>query len=294
MTPPTTTSPAPTPATSTEQQQQQQQQPHADPDEVDISQHYYAPQTTNRIPFPDAGADPANISEDQLRQMMLGFDRPAPGGAPSGPDLAEDPMMKMLQQMMGGAGGGMPPFGGQGGSPFGDGAANPFAAMGMGMPGMGQQQQQKTPQQVASDAYAAVWRVLHFLVALGLGLYIALLTSFSGSKIARERDAVARGFGGGGKLEADGGSVGDEADLRRYFFWAFATAETVLLTSRFFLDRGRSAPQGMLGTIMGFLPDSAWKGYLSVALRYSQIFSTVRSDMLVCVFVLGVCAWLRS
>lgn len=302
MTPPNTDSPAPTPAASAEQQQQQQQQQqfHGDPDEVDISQHYYAPQTTNRIPSPVGGGDPANISEDQLRQMMLGFDRPAPGGgAPGEPDLAEDPMMKMLQQMMGGAGGGgMPPFGGQN-SPFGDGAANPFAAMGMpGMPGMGQQQQ-KTPQQAASDAYAAMWRVLHFLVALGLGLYIALLTSFSGSKIARERDAVARGFGGGGgatgKLDADSGSGGDDAaDLRRYFFWAFATAETVLLTSRFFLDRGRAAPQGMLGTIMGFLPDSAWKGYLDVALRYSQIFSTVRSDMLVCVFVLGVCAWLRS
>lgn len=298
MTPPTTDSPAPTPAASAEQQQQQQQ-PHGDPDEVDISQHYYAPQTTNRIPSPAAGGgDPANISEDQLRQMMLGFDRPAPGGgAPGEPDLAEDPMMKMLQQMMGGAGGGgMPPFGAQN-SPFGDGAANPFAAMGMGMPGMPGMgpQQQTTPQQAASDAYAAMWRVLHFLVALGLGLYIALLTSFSGSKIARERDAVARGFVGGppGTPEADGGGA-DAADLRRYFFWAFATAETVLLTSRFFLDRGRAAPQGMLGTIMGFLPDSAWKGYLDVALRYSQIFSTVRSDMLVCVFVLGVCAWLRS
>lgn len=243
--------------------------------------------------------------------MMLGFDPTSGGGGgnPRGadePDPAEDPMLKLLQQMMGGAGGagGMPPFGGQN-NPFAaggaGGAGGPFGAMGMGMGQPQQQQQQKQ----ATDSYAAVWRLLHFVVALGLGLYIALLTSFSGTKIARERDAVAAGFGdrtaqggggggGGGSDVGAGAGVADDDDLRRYFFWAFATAETVLLTTRFFLDRSRGPQPGMLGTIMGFLPEGAWKGYLGVGLRYAQIFSTVRSDMLVCVFVLGICAWVRS
>lgn len=235
--------------------------------------------------------------------MMLGFDRPASsangtpdaagmpqnpfammgGAGGEGPD-ADDPMMKMLQQMMGAGGaGGMPnPFGGADGG----GQNNPFAAM-MGGGGGGQQQQQQAQQ---TDAYAAIWRLLHFVLALGLGLYIALLTSFSGTKIARERGAVASATGGGSVVVED-----DAADLRRYFFWTFATAETVLLTSRFFLDRNRaSSPPGILWTVMGFLPDSQWKGYLAMVLRYSQIFSTVRSDMLVCIFVLGVCAWARS
>lgn len=285
----TTSSPAPTPAAP--QQALPADQPHADPDEVDISQHFYQPQTTNRIPSQTTGGDPSSLSENQLRQMMLGLDPTTAGaGGANEPDLSEEPMLKLLQQMMGGAGGasGMPPFGGQN-NPFAagaGGAAGPFGAMGMGQP-----QPQHQHQQQAADSYAAVWRLLHFLVALGLGLYIALLTSFSGTRIARERHAVA-GFGGGAANPAaqDDGA----ADLRRYFFWAFATAETVLLTSRFFLDRGRGPPPGVMGTIMGFLPEGAWKGYLGVALRYSQIFSTVRSDMLVCVFVLGVCAWVRS
>lgn len=247
------------------------------------------------------------MGNDQLRQMMLGFDRPASAngtpsaGVPQNPFFdpammgragaggedpgAEDPMMKMLQQMMGGAGGpgGMPnSFGGAG-----DGQNNPFAAMMGG--GGGEQQQQPTQQLAATDVYAAVWRLLHFVLAVGLGLYIALLTSFSGTKIARERGAVA-------SATRAGAADVDAADLRRYFFWTFATAETVLLTSRFFLDRSRasSSPPGILWTVMGLLPESQWKGYLAMLLRYSQIFSTVRMDMLVCIFVLGVCAWSRS
>lgn len=284
FTPPASSpSSSPAPTANPFAQPSQPDQSHADPDEVDISQHFYKPETTNRIPV-----DPNNMSENQLRQMMLGLDPSAasgPGG-PNEPNFGDDPMMKMLQQMMGGAGG-----------------PNPFAAAG-GAPGAGGPFGMQTPpQQQPVDTYAAVWRVLHFIVALGLGLYIALLTSFSGTKTSREREAIAlSGFRGGAGSSGAGDPttssrdnvVAAEDDLRRYFFWAFATAETVLLTSRFFLDRSRGPPPGVLGTIMGFLPDGAWKGYLGVALRYSQIFSTVRSDMLVCVFVLGVCAWLRS
>lgn len=230
------------------------------------------------------------MSDDQLRQMMLGFDRPpsaspnrsggnsffdpsmlgAMGGADGeGPD-PEDPMMKMLQQMLGGGAGGA---GGQ--NPFAQ-----FAAMN------GQQPPQQQPQQatVESDMYTAVWRALHFVLAIGLGLYVALLTGFAGTKVERERGAFA----------ATTAAEEDEVAARKqYFFWTFATAETILLTSRFLLDRNR-APSGTLNMIMGFLPDKWWKAYLGTALRYSHIFTTVRSDILVCCFVLGITSWWRS
>lgn len=274
--PAATTSSSPQPSSTDDQQQH-----HADPEEVDISNHYYQPATTNRIPTDD----PSNISEAQLRQMMLGFDRTAsPNAQTPGPDAAKDPMLKMLQQMMGGAGGSLP-----GGMP------NPFAQAAAGGPfgaAMGQQQQQQQAATAAagSDIYTTIWRILHFLLSLGLGLYIALWTRSTGTKLERERGAAAAAVAAGNNNNDDE----EEATARRYFWWTFVTAEAVLLTSRFFLDRGRAAPGGFLWTIVGFLPDGPWKGYLATAMRYMQIFGTLREDLLMCVFVLVICSWWRG
>lgn len=215
--------------------------------------------------------------------MMLGFDRPATPGANGtgpanpfdpaamfgGPNGEEDPMMKMLSQMLGGAGG-MPPNMG-----MGQGGGNPFAG--------GMQPQQQQQQAAGLDPYSAFWRVVHFLLAAGLGLYIAMVAGFTGTKIERERGAFA---------DSTGHSADD--DGRKYFFWTFATAETILLTSRLLLDQGRAPPPGILWTILGFIPDGRMKGLVTTGLKYSRIFSTLRSDILVCVFVLGVASWLKS
>lgn len=283
-TPPETTSspsPAPTPAS---------QQHHADPEEVDISEHYYTPQRTERI-SPSDQAGMGGMSEAQLRQMMLGFDQPAAG--PGGADLGEDPMMKLLSQMMSGAGGN--PFGGGSGAgganPFGPGGGNPF---GPGSPfaqaaGGGQQQ----PTAIVTDRYSAIWRLLHTAVALGLGLYIAIWTGFSGTKLQRNVSELSGGMPGW--KEASGTKDEDEKRFSSTtrFFWAFATAEAVLLTTRYFFDRVRAPPGGIVGSLVGFLPQP-YKGYVDIAMRYGQIFNTVKGDVLVCVFVLGVCSLLRA
>ncbi|ESZ90218.1 hypothetical protein SBOR_9404 [Sclerotinia borealis F-4128] len=250
---------------------------HADPDEVDISNHYYEPQS--RAPLPGSQSNrPAQqqINDDQLRQMMLGMDTGSLGGTPdqnpfaafpgmgaSGEEGgANDPMMQMLQQMMGGMGG--PPGEGQAGMPS-------FPGMpGMGMPGQAQA--------AAVDPYAYIWRIVHAAFALSLGLYIALTTSFTGTKYARE----ASGLSNNG-LSAD--SV--------HFFYIFATAEVALLTSRFYLEKGNAMPAGVIGMVMGFLPEP-WKGYLGMVMRYGRIWGTVSGDAMVCVFVLGACAWWRG
>ncbi|TLS24240.1 hypothetical protein PpBr36_08044 [Pyricularia pennisetigena] len=256
---------------------------HADPDEVDISsQHFPSPRRQQQQQQPSS-----EMSEAQLRQLMLGMDvgrgdgSPAPpnpfaanpflnpgvgGGQPGGP---EDPMLRMLQQMMGGQ---MP------------GSAGAFP----GMPGAApQQQQQQQPPPL--DTYSAAWRILHLVVALGLGLYIALTGSFVGTLEARDAARLASDAGMSSATDLDGQS----RDSRARFFYMFATAEAVLLTSRFFLDRTRALPPGILWTVAGFLPPGL-KRYLETALRYGQVFTTVRSDLLVCVFVLGVCHWWRT
>ncbi|EGO56661.1 hypothetical protein NEUTE1DRAFT_84077 [Neurospora tetrasperma FGSC 2508] len=295
---------------------------HADPEEVDIStsEHFYQPNTTPRVPKlpqPTQGPspfDPNDLSEESLRQMMLGRESPmVPGaaggdpfasllgagpGGPGGPG-AEDPMMQMMLNMLGGGGapgsgaGGMPPFPG-GGFPGMPGMG------GMMPPGMGMGQQGVPPAMAVPDRYSSLWRLLHTAVALGLGLYIALWTSFSGSKVDRDSKNILTGNNHHHVGAGDQVAVGFDTDSARRFFYVFATAEALLLTTRFFLEKGLAKSPvggafggGMLGMAVGFLPQP-WKGYLEIAMRYGQIFSTVKADILVCIFVLGVCSWWRS
>jgi hypothetical protein len=184
---------------------------------------------------------------------------------PAGPGGAEDPMMAMLQQMMGG-----------GGIPGGAGAA------GSGMPqfpGM----MQPGPAAVA-EPYAYVWRIVHAVFALGLGLYIALATSFSGTKAEREISGLGKSYVGG----ESGMSLASV-----HFFWIFATAEVILQTSRFFVEKGRVQQGAVMSMISRFLPEP-YKGYLALISRYSRIWTTVSADAMALVFVLGACAWWRS
>ncbi|PKS09696.1 hypothetical protein jhhlp_004317 [Lomentospora prolificans] len=220
---------------------------HADPEEVDISKHYYEPRQTARTPVPP-GMD--TISQEDLTRLMLGIDRPGQGADPTAPP--NDPFAAMMQQML--AGGGL------------GGAGNPFA---QGPPGMQQ------PAAPPSKAYS-IWRILHAVFAISLGLYVAASTPFRGTKEEREL------------LGTD--AMSEES---KRFFWIFASVEAMLLTTRFFVDGGRYTPTGILGTVMGFLPPKT-AGYLGAVMRYGQIFTTVRADLLVCVFVLGVASlWRR-
>ncbi|KAI2632410.1 hypothetical protein GGR54DRAFT_583373 [Hypoxylon sp. NC1633] len=288
------------------------QEQHGDPEEVDISQHYYEPRKASRQPPSEVSGD---ISEAQLRQLMLGLDRsssastPQPGQSPfmdgSMPPMPgmegmegmeQDPTMKLLSQMM--SGGGMP------GMPGGAPGANPFAGTPMegllgGLGGLGNNASPaQQAQQAAANKTANLWRILHAMFALGLGLYVALSTTFTGTLTEREHSSIAvnansNGNSNGNTQGQGQGQVDSIEHARAYFFYVFTSVEALLLTSRFFLDKGREPPKGWLWTASGFLPQPA-KGYAQHALKYGQILGTVRSDALVCIFVLGVCSWLRS
>ncbi|KAI9734707.1 MAG: hypothetical protein M1818_006694 [Claussenomyces sp. TS43310] len=248
--------------------------PAEDPEEVDISQHFYQPASTprDRIPpfAPSRAAD--QITDDQLRAMMLGNALPAQGQqqagpnpfagfpgldgmGPGGPPGADDPMMKMLQQLMGGVPGegadGMPSF--------------------PGMPPMGMPGQEAAP----ADPYAYLWRIVHAVFALALGCYMAVSTTFTGTKLERDLSSLSSATLTGGSIR---------------FFYIFATFEALLQTSRFFLEKGRVQQVGILGIALGFLPEP-WKGYLELVLRYARIWTTISADAMVCIFVLGICSW---
>lgn len=252
-----------------------------DPGDIDISEHHYTPKQTPRRsnagenPLAAPAAGDSGLSEAALRQMMLGFDPasantntgfPGQNPAAAGGD-AEDPIMKMMSQMLSGAGAGG--NGAPGTSPF------------PGFPNIPSMPSTQTPSPAGPDPYTSLWRLLHALVALGLGLYVAFLTPFTGTRAERERSALS---------SAEFAEFEREKDL---FFWVFATAETVLLTTRFFLDKGRAPAPGIVATVVGFVPEP-YGGYVRVIMRYGQILTTVRSDILACMFVLGACSWLRA
>lgn len=253
-----------------------------DPAEVDISEHFFAPKKSSSRKTLDGVFSPSpepSLSEAQLRQMMLGFDRPDQAGIgpqagstpTTGPSLAlppgmeDDPVMKMMSQMM--SGGSIPGFGGA------DGVPNPFANMNL--------PQQQAAVQLPKQSSLSLWRLIHALVALGLGFFFVLTTNFHGSRVERERTALA----------FDQKEVDSEVERRKnLFFWTFATAEVLLLSTRFFLDKRSTNASGFVATAISYLPQP-YRGYVEVGQRYVQIFSAVRTDILTCIFVLGVVSW---
>ncbi|KAI1111237.1 hypothetical protein F5Y14DRAFT_426248 [Nemania sp. NC0429] len=266
---------------------------HPDPDEVDISQHYYAPQTTARPPPPD----PANISEAQLRQMMLGFDRPSPGnpflnrrsptdstdGSQDATAGNEDQLLRMIQGMIGGQ---LPNGGTPGASEFpGMGGLDALLRATAGSNTTMPQQQQQQGQAAEWRTTANLWRILHAIFALGLGIYVALSTTFTGTKVERDADDLQST----GVLGAR-----DIQQARAWFFYVFTSVEAVLLTSRYAVEQGAGfTPAGWTWSVANMLPQP-FGSYARYALRYGQLFTTVRNDALFCVFVMGVCSLLRS
>ena len=173
-------------------------------------------------------------------------------------------MALLLQQMMGGAGG---EGGGDGGLP----------------PGLAELLGQATTSTSASPAsdYSYIWQMIHAIFALSLGIYVAAgsSSSFTGSLAQRTQDPDV---------------VDHEAPGSHLFYW-FATAQLILQSSRFFLERGRVAGSGSMVTTLAtsFLPEP-WRSYVLVLSRYAVIYTTIMADAMVLVFVLGAVAWWRG
>lgn len=197
--------------------------------------------------------------------MMLGFssheDTPQfgqPGapnpfaafGEPGANGTGDDPMMAMLQQMMAGGG-----------------AAPSFPGLpAMNLPG------QQNPAAANPDPYAYVWRIVHAIFAIGLGLYVALTSEFNGTKLAREMSGLE--------------NIGREAS------YLFLTFEAVLQGTRFLTSASKQPPSGIFGILLPFLPP-AWKSTIQWATRYLAILSTVSADLFLVVFIIGVSIWIK-
>ena len=211
----------------------------------------------------DLGTDTDTTDKDGLSDLSL--------------DGQDADLMRIMTQLLGGAGGG---GAGAGAGP------NPFGFP----PAAGGAQTQPGTTTTATPARGvSIWSILHLLLAVSLGLTIALTTPFTGSKSSRDRAAAAAAGSLAEQLAPD--AAGSN------FFWAFATAEAVLLTTRHVVERERSrlpgGGSGLLGMVVGFLPAGV-RAKVEMAVRYGEVLGAVRRDLLVCLFVLGGVGWWRG
>ncbi|KAK4507145.1 hypothetical protein PRZ48_000879 [Zasmidium cellare] len=223
-----------------------------DPDEVDISSGNFSNTASNRQDNPLAAA-----------MMQMEQERQAQGGQGGGNE--DDPMVKMMQQMMGL----------MGGDPNDPNAKQPDVPPWMANMLKGGAQAQEPPAPTTGSAY--MWRVVHALFSFILAFYICLTSTFNGSKLARTQSVYTEdgGHGMGPRL-----------------FVIFATAEVLLQSMRYFVEKGQLQGGGMLASVAnsGFVPEP-YANYIRILGRYLTIARTIFTDVMVIVFVLGCIAW---
>lgn len=235
-----------------------------DPDEVDISQNASGFGTPSKQPpNVDAADNPLAAAMLQMRQQEA-HNQGQKHAEGSGED---DPMVRMMQQMMGA----------MGGNPSDPNAPPPdlppmMKAMLGG--GGGADKQDLAPPATGS---AYMWRTVHAVFALILAAYIARVSTFNGSKLARSQSVYTEdsGYGLGSRM-----------------FTIFCTAELLLQSMRYFAEKGQLQGNGMIAKVAnsGMIPEP-YAGYIRIAGRYIGIVQTIIADAMVIVFVFGAMAW---
>jgi GET complex subunit GET2 len=163
-------------------------QHHDDPPEVDISEHHYYPtkSSTSQSTPPLAQApmmNPFGGQDADIRQMMMEHplfrnmprdgtappfaDMPGVNATPGAEGIAQDPMLEMMQKLMGGANGGIP-------------------GLGMGAP----------PGQVSSPkngGWDLMWKLLHLAVMVFVTLYVVGESRWTGMSEERLKPREKQG-----------------------------------------------------------------------------------------------------
>ena len=228
-----------------------------DPEEVDISQ--------NASGFGTPSKQNIDASQNPLAAAMLQMQQQEAKKQQQGGE-EEDPMVKMMQQMMGL----------MGGDPNDPNAKPPeIPPMMKAMLGGGGQATTEEAPPATGSVY--MWRIVHAIFAFILATYMALTSTFNGSIMARNQSAYTEGEGYG---------------FGKRLFLIFCTAELLLQSSRYFVEKGQLQGNGMFAKIAnsGMVPEP-WAGYVRVIGRYVAIAQTIFADAMVLVFVFGVLAW---
>ena len=196
--------------------------------------------------------------------------------SPQSQQIQDDPMLNMVSQLMGGL---SPGAAGQQESA----ASLPpgLAALMGSMGGVGEGTPGQTQQQRNSRKMDYGWKIVHAISAFALGLYVVISSATLARPLVRFKEKQKSSD----VLEHD----------RFNLFWAFATVELVLQSTRYFLEKGRteSGLGSMMGIASSILP-KPWGDYLRLIARYSGIWSTIVEDACVLIFMVGVVSWWKG
>ncbi|TKA83410.1 hypothetical protein B0A55_00341 [Friedmanniomyces simplex] len=234
---------------------------HDDPEEADID--------TIRGMQDSRQQAPANAQDNPLAAAMFQMQQQQQQGG-----AEEDPMVRMMQQMSTMLGG----------NPQDPNDPNqppqiPAALQAL-MGGMGGGGNNAEAQKAPETGSAYLWRIVHAAFAATLAIYITLTSTFNGSKLARSQSVYTQeaGYGFGQRL-----------------FIMFTSAELVLQSSRYFMEKGQLQGSGILAKIAnsGFVPEP-YAQYVRTVGRYVGIAQTIFSDAMVVIFVFGLLAWWKG
>ncbi|KAF8475638.1 hypothetical protein BDZ91DRAFT_758224 [Kalaharituber pfeilii] len=251
---------------------------HEDPPDVVLSDHYYKPAGKSKVQDPARFSpslsydDPlAGPSEAEMKELIARYGGGGGAGAVGGGQLgmqempgmvgtgAEDPMMALLQQMLG-----VPP-------PQVDAASV----------------QAPPPQQQQEDKWGKWWRTLHALCALILAIVSLRDAGFGGhfdgslkQRVEREEE-TSHFFYYFATMEL-----------------ILQTSSDILVFSLQWLSlavvaKGRPPPGSILSMLGQALP-KPFGNYLITIARYSNIWTTILNDAFLIVFVFGMVAWWNS
>ena len=258
-----------------------------DPEEIDITHHPY---TSRSLANNTANHSSSGPPDTDIRALLRSESSPRGVGTAPGQsqEQDDDPMMRLLHQMMGGiAGEPGVELDGRLKKKKNDMLSSTGGGGSASMPGIGSPGQQQGASVVANKS-AYVWRILHALSALMLGIYLVSHASFTSSS----RLTPGRSIGQPPTSPVSGTVETDQPVTN--MFWIFATAELVLQGSRFVLEQGKDCSQGgWLHLIGGVLPEP-WRGWARLTEQYSGIWKTLAEDAMVVVFVLGIVGWWRG
>ena len=238
-----------------------------------------------------------------MRQMLAGQDPASVPSSSSSPnDPTSNPTAALLSAFLGGGGGAAS------GTSFGAQHSGPAQSEKL------EQQQSQTQTHKA----ALYWRLMHALTFFSLALHSVLYgySSFNGTKRQRANEPPANINEGSDDQHHDPSPPATTLsfmNLNLNYWLVFLALELALQSGRFVLGgeeginasssssssssssaaAGSNSTSNVMATLVNLLPPP-WAGYVKVSSRYWYMFRTVKADVLVFVFVLGVGVWLKA
>lgn len=176
--------------------------------------------------------------------------------------------------------------------------ASQFASM-MGMPAAGtdnnDQASSSSPPpnaDVASKYRKAdvFWRVIHTVIFTFLAISAGLGFS-QRNRFGTDETVLVDGIEDKSLYSDDAILSGQsQTFILSRFLWYFSTAELILQSSRFFIEKGAPPADSIISTIANYIPHP-FNEYFYIGARYLKMAQVILQDFCIVLFVFGICSY---